>query len=84
MSYGISKTSVQRLLEEHGVAFRYQGLSSSQVTEAIELYRAGHSVAHLAGNLGLSPSSIYDALKRSGVEMRSAHEPDRRRRRSNP
>ena len=79
MTCGISKTSVQRLLHEHGLTLRHQGLSATQVGEATDLYRAGGSVAQVASNLGLSPSSVYDALKRSAVEMRSAHEPGRRR-----
>ena len=76
--YGISKTSVQRLLQVHGVTGRHQGFSATQVTDARDLYRAGRSVAQVASNLGLIPSSDQQHAKGSGIEMRSAHEPSRR------
>jgi hypothetical protein len=43
--YNISKTAVTELLTAHNVPLRHQGLSPSQVREAIQLYTAGHSVA---------------------------------------
>jgi hypothetical protein len=76
-TFGISRRSVPRLLQEHGVTLRHQGLSPTQATEATDLNRAGRSVAQVASKLGLSLSSVYDALTRSGVEMRAAHEPGR-------
>jgi transposase len=63
--YAISKTSVQRLLKEHGIPLRHQGLSREHVSQAIELYEAGDSVTQVATTLNLSASSVYDALKRS-------------------
>jgi transposase-like protein len=69
-TYGISKTSVQRLLKEHGVTLRHQGLSPDQLRHAAHLYQAGKSVAQVARALSLSPSSVYDALTRAGTAMR--------------
>jgi hypothetical protein len=72
--YSVSKTAVTELLTAHDVPLRHQGLSPSQVSEATQLYTAGHSVAQAALSLGVSPSSVYDALKRSGVQMRPVHQ----------
>jgi predicted DNA-binding protein YlxM (UPF0122 family) len=72
--YHVSKTAVTELLTAHNVPLRRQGLSPSQVAEAIRLYAAGQSVAQAAQSLGASPSSVYDSLKRSGVQMRPAHQ----------
>jgi hypothetical protein len=71
--YHVSKTAVTEFLAAHDVPLRHQGLSPSQVTEATLLYAAGRSVAQTALSLAVSPSSAYDALKRSGVHMRPAH-----------
>jgi transposase len=76
--YGVGKTVVTKLLREHGVPLRHQGLSDQQVRKAAALYTAGKSVAQVAQTLDLSPSSVYDALKRAGLSMRRAHEPGRR------
>lgn len=76
--YSVSKTAVTELLTAHDVPLRHQGLSPSQVTEATRLYTAGQSVAQAARALGVSPSSVYDALKRSGVQMRPVHQSGRR------
>jgi DNA-binding CsgD family transcriptional regulator len=76
--YNVSKTAVTELLTARDVPLRHQGLSPSQVRDAIRLYAAGQSVAQAALSLSLSPSSVYDALKRSGVRMRPAHQSGRR------
>jgi predicted DNA-binding protein YlxM (UPF0122 family) len=76
--YHVSKTAVTELLTAHSVPLRHQGLSPSQVGEAIRLYAGGQSVAQAALSLGVSPSSVYDALKRSDVKMRPAHQAGRR------
>jgi len=76
--YKVGKTAVTELLAAHQVPLRHQGLSRSQVAEATQLYTAGQSVAQAARALGVSPSSVYDALKRSGVQMRPAYQPGRR------
>ena len=77
--YGIGKTSVTKLLRLRGVPLRYQSLSAEQLRQAAQLYKNGKSVAQVAKVLELPSSSVYDALKRTGVEIRSAHEPGRRR-----
>lgn len=75
--YGIGKTAVTRLLREHDVLLRHRGLHDAQRTQAIQPYIAGQSVAQVASELGLHPSSVYDALRAAGVVFRSAHDPGR-------
>jgi len=54
-------------------------LSRKAIARLLTDYQAGaRSIAQVANRLGLSPSSVYDALRRSGVEMR-CHERGRRR-----
>ena len=77
-SYHISKTAIQSLSRERGVALRRQGLSPDQVTEAAHLYKAGQSVAQAARAVNLPTKSVYDALKRAGVQMRPRTEKGRR------
>jgi uncharacterized protein (DUF433 family) len=60
-TYGISKTSVQSLLHERGVLLRHHGVSGTQVSEAVQRYESGKSVAQVANALDLSPSSVYGA-----------------------
>ena len=67
----ISKTSVQRLLKQQDIQLRHQGLSTDQLRNAIQLYETDRSAVQVARTLHLSPSSVYDALKRSGVQLRS-------------
>jgi transposase-like protein len=57
-TYGISKASVTKVLTQHGVQRRFQGLSPVQSAEAARLYKAGGSVVQVAESLGRSPSSV--------------------------
>jgi len=72
--YGIGKTTVTKLLREHHLPLRHQGLTAEQVAQAVQFYEAGKSVAQTARQLGLPINSVYDALKRAGTAMRSPHE----------
>jgi hypothetical protein len=76
--YRIGKTTVTKLLREHDVPLRHQGLDAQQVSQAVRLYRAGKSVAQVGAELNFHPSSVNDALRTAGVEMRPRHESGRR------
>ena len=71
--YEVGKTAVTRLLRERHVPLRHQGLSSSQVQRAAELYAAGSSVAQVGEALGFHPSSVFDPLKRADLVLRDRH-----------
>lgn len=72
-TYGISKQSVAKLLQERGVPARPRGLSSEQLEQATQLYLAGKSVVQVGQAMNQPPNTIYDALKRTGVQMRDRH-----------
>jgi lambda repressor-like predicted transcriptional regulator len=73
IKYGISKTSAQRLLHDNGITMRFQGLSEEEVARAAELYESGQSLVQVGKNRGLEPTSVHDALRRAGVQMRDVH-----------
>ena len=56
--YTLSKTPVTRLLREHGLGLRHQGLSDEQVASAAALYSAGRSVAQVASIVGVHPRAV--------------------------
>jgi len=68
--YHISKTSVQRLLQKHGISLRRQGLTPDQLQRATELYQAGKSIPEVSEAMALSQNVVYYGLKQAGVVMR--------------
>lgn len=77
--YGLSKGSVLRLLHEAGVQLRRQPVRGGQLAEMVALYESGLSIRQVAAELGLPKTTVQDALPRSGVAMRPAACPRRRR-----
>ena len=51
--YCLSQGSVIKILHEHGVEMRGQGLADSDVSAAAELYRGGMTLAQLGNRLRL-------------------------------
>jgi hypothetical protein len=68
--YTLSHGSVVRLLHEHGVAMRNQGLSAEQIAQAAQLYRSGLSVAKIGKLFEVDGTTAWTALKRAGIQMR--------------
>lgn len=68
--YQLGKGTVLRLLRQHGVTIRRQGLSRGEVEEAIQLYAAGWSLARIGGKFGHAPTVIRKALLDAGVDPR--------------
>lgn len=60
--YGISKTSVKRLLHDHGVAVRLRGLDDTDTERASELRSRGLSLEAIARKLGYSRKAVTTAL----------------------
>jgi len=77
--YGMSKTSVLRLLHEAGATIRRQGLTPEQIEQAISLYAGGLSLVQVGAELNADRTTIWLALKASGMTLRSPNEPGRRR-----
>lgn len=68
--YGLSKASVLKLPRDEGVTMRRQGLSPEQTEQARRLYESGLSLAAVGDRLGFWPTSVSNALRKSGVELR--------------
>jgi hypothetical protein len=71
--YGLGKGTVLRLLREQGVALRHQPLDAQSAIDAIALYQAGWSLAHIGIKTGRQPTVIRNVLERSGVARRDSH-----------
>jgi len=70
VKYGLSKTSVLKLLDSNGVSMRRQPLTEEQVTDASVLYESGKSLTAIVEQLDLPRESIRRALIDAGITMR--------------
>lgn len=68
--YSLSQGSVIKLLRQHGVPMRRQGLTDEQIETAIQKYEAGQSLATIGRKLGVDHGTVWRALKKRGVQMR--------------
>ncbi|WP_280378055.1 helix-turn-helix domain-containing protein [Nocardia wallacei] len=70
--YSISEGSILKLLTDHGIQMRRQGLTDTQIRRAEKLYADGNSLRTIANQLGSSFSTVREALIARGVQMRPA------------
>lgn len=68
--HGISKGSLLKILDEHGVQTRFQPMTKDEINQAARLYEAGDSLKTIAEKLGKGKGSVWTALRGRGVEMR--------------
>jgi hypothetical protein len=68
--YDLSQGSVIKILHEHGVEMRGQGLAEDDVPMAAALYRSGKTLAQVGDRFGVSPNAVRLALVSVGVAMR--------------
>jgi hypothetical protein len=66
----LSQGSVIKILREHGVEMRGQGLTDGDAPTAAQLYRSGATLAQLGERFGVSPNAVRRALVSAGVAMR--------------
>lgn len=71
--YGISKSTLLALLDEHDVPKRHRPMTAGEVSAAVVLYRSGLSLASVGEQMGRNPSVIRNALMAEGVELRDSH-----------
>jgi hypothetical protein len=69
--YELSQGSVIKILHEHRVEMRGQGLADADVPTAGERYRDGATLAQLGEQFGVSPNAVRRVLVSAGVLMRS-------------
>lgn len=69
--YGIANATVLGILRDHRVVVSKQkSLTSEQVTQAAILYEEGQPLERIAGPLGVSASSVRNALLAAGHQTR--------------
>lgn len=72
--YQLGKGTVIKLLHEHGVVMRRQGLPRERLAEAMRLYVNGWSTEKIGRQLDCDAETVRQTLIRHGVVMRGAHE----------
>ncbi|MFD4401123.1 helix-turn-helix domain-containing protein [Nocardia sp. NPDC058499] len=70
IQYDLSKGSLMKILQDHGIETRFQSMTTDEIDQAVDLYRAGDSIKTIAAKLGKAKGSVWKALTGSGVEMR--------------
>ncbi|WP_245663734.1 helix-turn-helix domain-containing protein [Nocardia arthritidis] len=68
--HGISKGSLLKLLDEHGVQTRFQPMTKDEINQAARLYESGDSLKAIAEKLGKGKGSVWKALREKGVQLR--------------
>lgn len=68
--YGLGKGTVLGLLKINGVQLRRQGLSPTEIHDAIKLYEQGWSLAKIGATFGHAHTVIRKALLDAGVTLR--------------
>jgi histone H3/H4 len=74
--YGLQRSSVRKLLRQHGIEPRRRSLTRAEIQRAAELYATGLTVAQVADQLGRHHTTVQVALRRHGVQLRSRHDYD--------
>ena len=68
--FGIARQTVSAVLERHGVARRYRILTPEDVEAAVRLYESGLSLVDVGDRLVVNASTVLNALRKTGVQMR--------------
>ena len=68
--FGLSSTAILRLLADHDVKMRGQGLRDADRPAVIKLYEQGLTLAQLAVKYETAPGTIRRALLAAGVTVR--------------
>jgi hypothetical protein len=73
--FGVTGSSVMRLVHKHGLAARYQTPSDEVTAQTVERYEAGLSLQRLADQFGFSKSAIRRALITVDITLRPPRYP---------
>jgi lambda repressor-like predicted transcriptional regulator len=68
--YDLSQGSIIKILHEHGVAMRRQGLTDHDAARAAKLYRSGATLAQLSKQFDVSYGAVRRALVSAGAVLR--------------
>jgi lambda repressor-like predicted transcriptional regulator len=67
--FGIHRDTVHNILKRQGV-LRPPGVQPDDLPEAVRLYEEGWSMARLAAEFDVSPSTVKRALRKAGAPIR--------------
>lgn len=65
--YGLARSTVIRLLRQHGVAVRHPRVTPDEAAEMVRLYRSGVRQVDIGARFGRDPGNIWHLLKRAGA-----------------
>lgn len=68
--FGLSQSSILKLLAEHGVASRHQGLTEDEALTVVALYQEGQTIMQLAEKFSVAFKTVRRALVEQGVVIR--------------
>ena len=71
--FEVNRTTVSKLLKDHGVAMRHQPLDPKGVKEAIRIYKSGLSLAQVGQHAYRDPNSVRLILEETGIPRRNTH-----------
>ena len=72
--FGTDRHTITRHLRNDGVELRPRQKLTPQLAErAKRLYIEGHSLALIGKEVGLTPTAVGNALRRTGVKLRDTH-----------
>jgi Homeodomain-like domain len=69
-AFGVHRKTVREIAIEAGLGPHPRGLQPKDVERATRLYRSGWSLARVGAEFAVDASTVMNALKREGVEMR--------------
>jgi hypothetical protein len=72
--YHLGKGSVLNLLRSQGAKLRSQGLSESDLPEAIASYEACWSLKHIGAQFDCNAETVRKELHKAGVAIRKPHD----------
>ncbi len=72
--FRLHRTTVNSILERHGVPVRARTMSQTQVQRARDLYESGLSLVDVGAQLGFNAQTIANRLKALAVPIRAPHD----------
>ena len=71
--FGIERRTVSVILKRNNIQMRRQGLTPTQIDEAVTRYEDGWSLARIGEQLDSTPHTVRTRLLERGVRMRDTH-----------
>jgi DNA-binding CsgD family transcriptional regulator len=72
--FRLHRTTVNAILERHGVPVRARTMSPTQIRRARELYESGLSLVDVGAQLGFNAQTVANRLKALAVPIRAPHD----------